>query len=164
MGESVVTSPWLSLWESWLGKAETERVNVDDLGGRSHSKKRRKALSVTCGDSSPKGRAKVAFSICFPSAPVVPTIRNVVLRLIHRLRRSPFPEGQGLGWYRSSTRVTFATFHGDESSPLHCVVPFIRTGYNRNVPGTAHRPFPTVSLIGSFLNQRILKTDTCVAQ
>ena len=32
---------------------------------------------------------------------------------------------------------------GDESSPLHCVVPFIRTGYNRDAAGTAHRPFPT---------------------
>ena len=61
---------------------------------------------------------------------------------------------------------------GDESSPLHCVTPFNCTGYSRNVaggrlpplharrwvipfnrtgyichaPGTAHRPFPTVSL------------------
>ena len=26
------------------------------------------------------------------------------------------------------------------------VLPFIRTGYIRNVPGTAHRPFPTVRL------------------
>ena len=33
-----------------------ERVNVEDIN------KRCKALSVTCGDSSPKGRAKVAFS------------------------------------------------------------------------------------------------------
>ena len=27
------------------------------------------------------------------------------------------------------------------------VIPFIHTGYNCNVPGTAHRPFPTVSLM-----------------
>ena len=47
--------------------------------------------------SSPRGRAKVAFSICFTSAPIVPTMRNVVPRLIHRLWRSPFPEGEGLG-------------------------------------------------------------------
>ena len=32
---------------------------------------------------------------------------------------------------------------GDESSPLHCVVPFNHTGYSRNASGTAHRPFPT---------------------
>ena len=30
------------------------------------------------------------------------------------------------------------------------VMPFIRTGYIRNAPGTAHRPFPTVSLVGVF--------------
>ena len=39
--------------------------------------------------------------ICRPyrrgtSAPVVPTMLNAVPRLIHRLRRSPFPEGEGL--------------------------------------------------------------------
>ena len=31
------------------------------------------------------------------SAPVVPTMLNAVLRLIHRLWRSPFPEGEGFG-------------------------------------------------------------------
>ena len=71
-------------------------------------------------------------------------------------------------------RVLFGTLLGDESSPLHCIIPFNRTGYIRNVaggrlpplrthrfvipfirmgsirnaPGTAHRPFPTVSLGG----------------
>ena len=63
----------------------------------SYNAERCKALSVTCGDSSPKGRAKVAFSICSTSAPVVPTMLNAVPRLIHRLWRSPFPEGEGLG-------------------------------------------------------------------
>ena len=63
----------------------------------SYNAERCKALSVTCGDSSPKGRAKGAFSICFPSAPIVPTMRNAVPRLIHRLWRSPFPEGEGYG-------------------------------------------------------------------
>ena len=42
------------------------------------------------------------------------------------------------------------------------VVPFNRTGYIRGVPGTAHRPFPTVSLVGAFLNQRIPKQDMFV--
>ena len=32
------------------------------------------------------------------------------------------------------------------------VVPFIRTGCIRRVPGTAHRPFPTVSLVGGSIN------------
>ena len=39
------------------------------------------------------------------------------------------------------------------------VVPIIRTGYILDAPGTAHRPFPTVSLIGVFFNQRIPKTS-----
>ena len=65
--------------------------------------------------------------------------------------------------YQSFLRVVFVTLLGDESSPLHCVVPFIHTSYIRNVPGTAHRPFPTVSLMGIFLNRRISKTGTSVA-
>ena len=40
------------------------------------------------------------------------------------------------------------------------------SGRSRNgtqaVPGTAHRPFPTVSLVGAFLNQRIPKQDMFV--
>ena len=43
-------------------------------------------------------------------------------------------------------------------------VPFNRTRYIRSVPGTAHRPFPTVSLIGVFLNRRIWKADTYVTK
>ena len=39
----------LSLWERWLSEAKTERVNAE---------RDCKALSVACGDSSPKGRAK----------------------------------------------------------------------------------------------------------
>ena len=42
------------------------------------------------------------------------------------------------------------------------VTPFNHTGYIGDVPGTAHRPFPTVSLVGAFLNQRIPKQDTFV--
>ena len=43
-----VSVPCLSLWERWPSAARTERAN----------KKGCKALSVTCGDSSPKGRAQ----------------------------------------------------------------------------------------------------------
>ena len=32
-----------------------------------------------------------------------------------------------------TTQVVFVAFYGDESSPLHCVVSFIRTGYIRDV-------------------------------
>ena len=42
--------PCLSLWERWLSEAKTERANG-------------KTLSVTCGDSSPKGRAKGLYPI-----------------------------------------------------------------------------------------------------
>ena len=37
------------------------------------------------------------------------------------------------------------------------VIPFIHMSYIRYAPGTAHRPFPTVSLTGGFLNHRIPK-------
>ena len=76
-----------------------------------------------------------------------------------------------IAWYRSTAQVVFGTWraassrpyrrstiqlhglysircYGDESSPLHCVIPFNRRGYIRYAPGTAHRPFPTVSLVG----------------
>ena len=39
----------------------------------------------------------MTYTVGFTSAPAVPTMRNVVPRLIHRLWRSPFPEGEGLG-------------------------------------------------------------------
>ena len=58
------------------------------------------------------------------------------------------PYGFAGGWYRLTAQVVFAACHGDESSPLHCVVPFIHTGYIGDAHGTAHRPFPTVALMG----------------
>ena len=57
----IAPPPCLSLWERWPSAARTERVNVHDT-----NIKRRKALSVTFGDSSPRGRAKGAFSVCAP--------------------------------------------------------------------------------------------------
>ena len=87
------------------------------------------------------------FAYCFYSISRCPA---ALIRLA--LGRASFPQGKLLyrafGWCHSTTRVVFETWHGDESSPLHCVIPFIRTGYNRKAPGTAHRPFPTVSLKG----------------
>ena len=44
------------------------------------------------------------------------------------------PYGFAGWWILSTTRVVFVTLLGDESSPLHCVVPFIHTGSIRNVP------------------------------
>ena len=56
--------PCLSLWERWPSAARTERAN----GVCAHKlillfKKGGKTLSVTCGDSSPKGRAKGLYPI-----------------------------------------------------------------------------------------------------
>ena len=59
----------------------------------------------------------------------------------------------------------FRNVAGGRLPPLRAhrwVVPFNRTGYNRNAPGTAHRPFSTVSLIGAFFYPTCLKTDTFV--
>ena len=51
---------------------------------------------------------------------------------------TPFHFGRddmSVGGFVLPARVIFATFRGDESSPLHCVVPFNRTGCIRNVAG-----------------------------
>ena len=97
------------------------------------------------------------FAYCFYSISRCPA---ALIRLA--LGRASFPQGKLLyrafGWCHSTTRVVFETWHGDESSPLHCVIPFIRTGYTRKAPGTAHRPFPTVSLKGGLFQPAILKT------
>ena len=63
--------------------------------------------------------------------------------------------------FHSTARVIFATpperHIGRSLQFRRWVVPFNRTGYIRHAPGTAHRPFPTISLIGVFLNQRVSK-------
>ena len=47
--KETVSAPCLSLWERCLSEAKTERVYAEcDC----------KTLSVACGDSSPRGRAK----------------------------------------------------------------------------------------------------------
>ena len=75
------------------------------------------------------------------SAPIVPTMQNAVPRLIHRLWRSPFPEGEGYGrntiqphrlyslralamnhrryiaWFHSTAQVLFET----SRALYHCV-------------------------------------------
>ena len=51
-------NPCLSLWERWPSAAKPERGNSDHTIGSQGLIC--KTLSVTCGDSSPKGRAKGA--------------------------------------------------------------------------------------------------------
>ena len=63
------------------------------------------------------------------------------------------PYGFAGEWFRLTAQVVFGTLLGDESSPLHCVVPFNRTLYIRSVPGTARRPFPT------YFNGRVEMND-----
>ena len=60
--------PCLSLWERWPSAARTERANNGNVQSekcwhlrRQMTSRGRKALSVTCGDSSPKGRAKASY-------------------------------------------------------------------------------------------------------
>ena len=64
--------PCLALWEGWLSAAKTERGNnghakwifvVCAYKLISSFKKDCTTLSVTCGDSSPKGRAKGCTSL-----------------------------------------------------------------------------------------------------
>ena len=60
--------PCLSLWERWpaqRGRRE-EQITATSIGKCWHLRRQmtsrgRKALSVTCGDSSPKGRAKASY-------------------------------------------------------------------------------------------------------
>ena len=56
--------PCLSLWERWPSAARTERVNVEDTVGRDYlTNAARPSQSRLRRASSPRGRAKVAFSI-----------------------------------------------------------------------------------------------------
>ena len=66
MGESVETSPWLSLWESCLGKAETERANVEDLGGRDYSTNAARPSQSPLVTALPRGEPRSAFRYVFP--------------------------------------------------------------------------------------------------
>ena len=50
------------------------------------------------------------------------------------------PYGFAGGWILSPAQVISETLHGDESSPLHCVVPFNHTGCIRNVAGGCSHP------------------------
>ena len=45
------------------------------------------------------------------------------------------PYGFAGRWILSTTQVVFGTWLGDESSPLHCVIPFNQPGCIRNVAG-----------------------------
>ena len=62
--------------------------------------------------------------------------------------------------YRSTAQVIFVTLHGDESSPLHCVIPFNHTGCIRNVAGgkiaapTCVIPFNHTGYIGDVPPER----------
>ena len=58
--------PFLSLWERWPGRGRRGQITTTSIGKCWHLRRQmtsrgRKALSVTCGDSSPKGRAKASY-------------------------------------------------------------------------------------------------------
>ena len=62
-----VPAPCLSLWERWPAQRGRRRqITATSIGKCWHLRRQmtsrgRKALSVTCGDSSPKGRAKASY-------------------------------------------------------------------------------------------------------
>ena len=64
---SVPGTPCLSLWERWPAQRGREgQITATSIGKCWHLRRQmtsrgRKALSVTCGDSSPKGRAKASY-------------------------------------------------------------------------------------------------------
>ena len=67
--------PCLSLWERWPSAARTERVNVEDSGGRYHLKKRCKALSVSAAPSQLSQRESQGPAACYSGGP--PFLNNV---------------------------------------------------------------------------------------
>ena len=76
-----------------------------------------------------------------------------------------------IAWFHSTIQVVFETWRAASTHVSLDIVAaptgwyrFVRTGCVRNAPGTAHRPFPTVSLMGVFLNQRISKAEMFVVQ
>ena len=84
--------------------------------------------------------------------------------------RASFPRGKLLyrvGWEPVYSDVVlsgrFPERHIGRSLQFRWwVVPFIRTSYIRGAPGTAHRPFPTVSLKGVFFQPGYSKDVRCI--
>ena len=64
----------------------------------------------------------------------------------HSFARNDMPGGGSV----LSTRVIFGALLGDESSPLHCVVPFNRTGCIRDVAGGRLPPLHARRRVVSF--------------
>ena len=64
-----------------------------------------------------------------------------------------------IAWYHSSARVLLETLHGDESSPLHCVVPFNRTGYHCNVAGKGLYLFQILNFLLHFFDDIEVSAD-----
>ena len=121
---------------------------------------------IRCAEHHPYGFADT-FYLCA----IVPTMRNAA-----RPSQSPavtvLPKGEPRVPFRyvfplrplflqyGTPYCTSSTAYGGPPSPkgkVMGVIPFNHTSSIRYAPGTAHRPFPTVSLVGVFLNQRIPK-------
>ena len=97
-----------------------------------------------------------------------------ILFFLHRLylrRCMAMNHRRYIAWFHSTIQVVFETWRAASTHVSLDIVAaptgwyrFVRAGCVRNAPGTAHRPFPTVSLMGVFFNQHILKTDTSVTR
>ena len=119
---------------------------------------REDALPLPMGEVAERKRGRRGSTLTIP---IRYHSKNTVRPSQSRLRRasSPIGRAKGRGRFRLSTRVTFGTFHGgaprseskssdcrgqshldsiDESSPLHCVVPFIHTSSIRNMEGSSY--------------------------
>ena len=112
------STPCLSLWERWPAqRGRRGQITATSIGKCWHLRRQmtsrgRKALSVTCGDSSPKGRAKASyigtrngaylyryapFTVYgYPSMRVPPESRMVVKRFPSR-HPLPLPVGEVAG-------------------------------------------------------------------
>ena len=64
-----------------------------------------------------------------------------------------------IAWFHSTTRVVFETWRAASSRPYGRGTYHPTQVIFGTYPGTAHRPFPTVSLIRPFFNHRDLKTS-----
>ena len=98
------------------------------------------------------------------SAPIVPTMRNVVPRLIHRLWRSPFPEGEGLAWFHSTPQVVFETWRAADCRPYRCDTIHLHRFYSqRSRNGTQAVPygFADRSIFSTVVVQKRPLFDPC---
>ena len=71
-------------------------------------------ILIRCAEHHPYRRST--------SAPIVPTMQNAVPRLIHRLWRSPFPEGEGFARYHLYPHRLYSERSGRQIAAPTCTL------------------------------------------